>query len=59
MGISPDVSRLFMAMSRALNEGLFAVNRPRTAENTTPTSIEAFAEVFAAAFEAARQKKAA
>jgi uncharacterized protein YbjT (DUF2867 family) len=59
MGISPDVSRLFVEMSKALNEGLFAVNRLRTAENTTPTSIEEFAETFAAAFEATALKKAA
>lgn len=59
MGISPDVSRLFIEMSRALNIGLFAVNRQRTKENTTPTSIEEFADVFAEAFEAATLQKAA
>jgi uncharacterized protein YbjT (DUF2867 family) len=57
--ISPDVSRLFVEMSRALNEGLFAVNRPRTLENTTPTSIEEFADIFAEAFEAVALKTAA
>jgi uncharacterized protein YbjT (DUF2867 family) len=46
-GISPDVSRLFVEMSKALSDGLFAVGRPRTPENTTPTSIEEFAETFA------------
>jgi len=59
MGISPDVSRLFIEMSRALNDGLFAVDCPRTAENTTPTAIEEFADVFAGAFEAVAHKKAA
>lgn len=59
MGISPDVSRLFIEMSSALNNGLFAVKRPRTVENTTPTSIEEFADIFAEAFEAATLKKAA
>jgi len=59
MGISPDAGRLFIEMSRALNNGLFAVDRPRTAENTTPTAIEEFADVFAEAFEAAAHKKAA
>jgi uncharacterized protein YbjT (DUF2867 family) len=59
MGISLDASRLFIEMSRALNDGLFAVGRPRTAENTTSTSIEEFAEVFAAAYEATTLKKAA
>ncbi|MBI5101086.1 MAG: NmrA family NAD(P)-binding protein [Nitrospirae bacterium] len=46
-GLSADVSRLFIEMSRALNEGLFAVNVPRTTENSTPTSIEEFADLFA------------
>lgn len=59
MGLSPDVSRLFIEMSTALNDGLFAVNRPRTTENTTPTAIEEFAETFAVAFEATALKKAA
>jgi uncharacterized protein YbjT (DUF2867 family) len=59
MGIGPDLSRLFIEMSKAINDGLFAVNRPRTAENTTPTAIEEFAETFAAAFEATALKKAA
>jgi uncharacterized protein YbjT (DUF2867 family) len=58
-GLSPDISRLFIEMSRALNNGLFAVKRPRTIENTTPTSIEEFAYTFAAAFETASHKKAA
>ena len=59
MGISPSVSRLYIEMSMALNDGLFAVGRKRTAENTTPTSIEDFAGIFAAAFEPTKQKKAA
>lgn len=59
MGISPDMSRLFIEMCAALNEGLFAAGLTRTAENTTPTSIEEFAETFAMAFEAASQREAA
>jgi uncharacterized protein YbjT (DUF2867 family) len=59
MGISPDVSRLFIEMSAALNKGLFAVNRPRTVDNTTSTTIEEFAATFAAVFEATGHKKAA
>jgi len=47
MGLTPDLSRIYVEMAKALNEGLFAVNIPRTRENTTPTSIEEFAEVFA------------
>ena len=49
-GLSQDVSRLFIEMSMALNDGLFAVNLPRTVENTTPTSIEEFADTFAAVY---------
>jgi len=59
MGISTDMSRRYIEMSKALNDGLFAVNPPRTAENTTPTAIEEFAETFAVAFAATAQKKAA
>ena len=47
MGLTPDMSKLYIEMSKALNDGLFAVNIPRTRENTTPTSIEEFAGVFA------------
>jgi uncharacterized protein YbjT (DUF2867 family) len=59
MGISPDVARLFVEMSAALNDGLFAVNRPRTTENTTATSIEEFADTFAGAYHASTLHKAA
>lgn len=59
MGISTDVSRLLIEMSRALNGRLFAVSRPRTNDNTTPTSIEEFSETFAHHFFAAAMSKAA
>ncbi len=59
MGISADVSRLFIEMSKALNDGLFAVNRPRTPENSTPTSIEEFAETFTHVYCASTLRKAA
>jgi uncharacterized protein YbjT (DUF2867 family) len=59
MGIGADASKLFVEMSKALNDGLFAVNRPRTAANTTATSIEEFAETFAHAFAASTLRKAA
>lgn len=52
MGLTPDMSRLYIEMSRALNEGLFAVNIHRTKENTTQTAFEAFADLFAAAYQA-------
>ncbi len=59
MGISTDAARLLVEMSKALNDGLFAVNRPRTPENTTPTSIEEFAETFAREFAASTMHNAA
>lgn len=58
-GLSTNVSWLFVEMSRALNDGLFAVNRPRLPENTTPTTIEEFAETFAAVFGQSAPRKAA
>lgn len=59
MGVSEDVSSLFMEMCEALNNGLFSVGRPRTMENTTPTSMEEFAETFARHFQGAALNKAA
>lgn len=59
MGLSANFSALIIEMSKALNQGLFAVNRPRSVENTTPTSIEAFAADFAEAYGAAAWRKAA
>jgi hypothetical protein len=59
MGIGTDASNRFVEMSKALNDGLFAVNRPRTSDNTTPTSIEEFAETFALIYAASAPRKAA
>ena len=59
MGISANVSGLFIEMSRALNNALFAVNRLRTPKNTTPTSIEEFAGTFAFLYKASALRKAA
>lgn len=55
-GLSPDMSRTYIEMSRAFNDG--KIKAPdRTEENTTPTSIEAFCdEVFVPAY---TRKKAA
>jgi uncharacterized protein YbjT (DUF2867 family) len=50
MGLTPDMSKLYVEMSKGMNEGLFAVNVGRTKENTTPTSFEEFADVFAKIF---------
>ncbi len=55
MGLSPDMSRTYVEMARAFNEG--KIKTKRTKGNTTPTSIEMFCdEVFVPAF---TQKKAA
>jgi len=59
MGLSEDMSSLFIEMCEALNNGLFSVGRPRTPENTTPTTFEEFAETFARHFEASAIRKAA
>jgi uncharacterized protein YbjT (DUF2867 family) len=56
MGLSPDMSRTYVEMARAFNEGTIKAEK-RTKENTTPTSIESFCdEVFVPAF---THKKAA
>jgi uncharacterized protein YbjT (DUF2867 family) len=48
-GLSADMSRLYVEMTKALNDGRIIAKR--TAENTTPTSFEVFCdEVFAPAF---------
>jgi hypothetical protein len=59
MGMSRDMSRMMIEMSDALNRGLFAVNRPRTAVNTTPTTIETFAGWFAEVYHGAGMRRAA
>jgi uncharacterized protein YbjT (DUF2867 family) len=53
MGVSPDGADTYTELARALNEGLVAPVERRSPENTTPTAIEAFAEEFARAYEAA------
>lgn len=56
MGLSPDISRVYVEMSRAFNEGLIKYEQ-RTVENTTPTSFEEFCDqVFVPLF---MEKKAA
>jgi uncharacterized protein YbjT (DUF2867 family) len=50
MALSPDTARSLVEMDRALNEGRVRPLERRTAANTTPTSIEQFAETFAAVY---------
>ena len=50
MGLSASVAKGFIEMNRAFNEGVIRLNEKRSAVNTTPTSIEEFAKLFAAAY---------
>ena len=51
MGMSPNMAGLLLEMADALNSGYMAPLEPRSAHNTTPTSIETFvAEKFAPVF---------
>jgi len=50
-GLSDDVSDQMIELERAINDGILAVNEPRTAKNTTGTSIEEFADFFAEVYE--------
>lgn len=59
MGVSPDVTRLYLEMCRAISERRFAAGRPRTPANTTATTIEVFAPLFAAAYKEAATPHAA
>jgi uncharacterized protein YbjT (DUF2867 family) len=52
MGTSPKTAALYVEMFRAINDGRVAALEERTAENTTPTSIETFVkQVFVPAFQ--------
>lgn len=51
MGMSKQMAQLLNEMTRAMNDGTVAPREPRSAENTTPTTLEQFAdEAFAPAF---------
>ena len=53
-GLSEDMARLYIEMTRSLNEEKLMVHEVRTAASTTPTTLEEFAEtVFAPAFRGA------
>lgn len=52
MGMPDDLAKMLIEMSEAINSGWMKFLEPRSAENTTPTKIETFAEeVFAPAFQ--------
>jgi uncharacterized protein YbjT (DUF2867 family) len=52
MGISEDVANEMIELYRSLNEGICKPTEARSAENTTPTTMESFARGFAAAYNA-------
>lgn len=43
-GLSPDMSRMYIEMDKAFNEGRIAGSLNRKPENTTPTSLEEFCD---------------
>jgi uncharacterized protein YbjT (DUF2867 family) len=52
MGMSPSMADLLLEMAEALNSGYMVALEPRSAQNTTPTSIETFvAEEFVPRFQ--------
>ena len=52
MGATPRTTASFIEMFRGINAGIVASTEPRSAANSTPTSIETFVkEVFAPAFQ--------
>jgi uncharacterized protein YbjT (DUF2867 family) len=52
MGMSPDWARTMIEMYRGFNDGIVVPAEARSARNTTPTTLEEFAKLFAAAFAA-------
>jgi len=53
-GLTKDMARLYVEMSRAFNAGIVKPVGGRTPESTTPTPFESFASELAAAFGAGR-----
>ena len=53
-GLTKDMARLYVEMSRAFNAGIVKPVGGRTPESTTPTPFESFASELAAAYEAGR-----
>ena len=49
-GLSADLAGLFLEMYQALNDGRMKPLEPRSAANSTPTTLEEFSKVFAAAY---------
>jgi membrane peptidoglycan carboxypeptidase len=52
MGSPAKTAAYFIEMFQGFNDGIVVATEPRTAENTTPTSIETFVkEVFVPAYQ--------
>ncbi len=49
-GMSESVADGMIELYRAVNDGTCSPTERRSAENTTPTSIEKFSEIFAQAY---------
>ncbi len=49
-GLSPSVAAAYVEMQRAINDGLLRPTEPRSAESTTPTTLEEWSQTFAAAY---------
>ncbi len=52
MGVSPSVAHSYIEMSKGFNDAVISGQESRSKENTTETSIEEFANVFAAVYKA-------
>jgi uncharacterized protein YbjT (DUF2867 family) len=52
-GLSADMARLYVEMSKGFNDGIVKVIGGRTPASTTPTTLETFAKGLAAAYAAA------
>lgn len=52
MGFSADGARAYVEMAEAFNDGVINGIETRSTENSTPTSRQDFAKVFAAAYNA-------
>ncbi len=50
MGMPLEIAQLMVELNRSANEGLLKPSAPRSAKSTTPTTLEEFAKVFAAAY---------
>lgn len=50
-GLSPDMARSYIELQRCVNEGIAITDAVRTPDNTTETSIEEFARVWASVYD--------